>query len=216
MHLCIICIICTYFYIYLFCIYILWQYSGSPDRYFNKCLLNTQLLCAGCSLVLKCFVFCKILKERVNERSPGRWEFSFQWKTHSVINNGIIKIVIFAKYNHCPAYTLHMAPQPASPHLAGNAASPPASPSCLSVHYRHLWEAFRHSRCEVSPARRPFQTQIFTCMSIKAIDLSYDNKKLTAAKQSFWEKPSEHILACSRGEKAWLISSSPPNLREEK
>ena len=162
------------------------------------------------------FVFCKILKERVNERSPGRWEFSFQWKTHSVINNGIIKIVIFAKYNHCPAYTLHMAPQPASPHLAGNAASPPASPSCLSVHYRHLWEAFRHSRCEVSPARRPFQTQTFTCMSIKAIDLSYDNKKLTAAKQSFWEKPSEHILACSRGEKAWLISSSPPNLREEK
>ena len=50
MHL---CIICTYFYIYLFCIYILWQYSLSPDRYFDKSLLNTQLLCAGCSLVLK-------------------------------------------------------------------------------------------------------------------------------------------------------------------
>ena len=102
------------------------------------------------------------------------------------------------------------SPQAASPHLAGSAASPSACPSRWSIHYCHLWEAFRHSRCVVSPARHPFQIQTFTRVSIKAIDLSYDNKKLTAAKQSFWEKPSEYILACSWGEKTWLISFSPP------
>lgn len=45
--------LCTYFFICLICIYLLWQYSVSPDRYFNKSFLNTQLLYAGCSLVLK-------------------------------------------------------------------------------------------------------------------------------------------------------------------
>lgn len=62
----------------------------------------------------------------------------------------------------------------------------------------------------VSPAR-PFNTDVHSCDSV--IFFFYDNKKLTAAKQSFWEKPWG-ILACLWRET--LISlASPPNLREK-
>lgn len=154
---------------------------------------------------------------RENERSLGRWGFSCHWKTHSVLNNGIIKnchlckvqsllcislVHVPVNLHNCILLEMHLLLLPASSHL--------------SVHYCHVWEGFRHARCVVSPAWRPFQIQTFARVSIKAIDLPYDSKKLTAEKQSFWEKSSERMLAWSWRKKTWLISFSPPSLREKK